>query len=526
MKDTVIKYIRGLVKIAGEDDSGQLRNLSMTGEGHAEVAIHDPLLPFGSVHAEKLTPVFQSDAVYGINSGQEVTSTSGSGSVAAVSSSFVCSTGTTIFSQASIQSRKRLRYRAGQGVVARFAGSFTTPVASSYQVMGVGHPEDGYFFAYQNTTFGILKSARGVREVQTLTVTVGSSTNENITVTLNGVNYSVAVTNTGSTLRTAYEISQGDYGTSWKADAVGSTVIFVSNSVGNKAGAFSITASTAAGTFAETTAGAATTDTFIAQADWNGDKLDGTGPSGVTLDPTKGNVYQIGIQYLGYGAVIFKILVIPANRNNAIWITVHTIKNPNNLTDTHVGNPSFPFTMAVYSAGSTTNLSIKCGSFAGFVEGEKKLHGNRFTYVNSITTVGATNLQALFTFKNRNTYASRANQSVVNFLSVSGAVKHTQPVIFYLIRNGILAGTPNFTAQATNSCCLVDTAATTVTYSSNDQLMWTGHLGETGEIDHHFSPSEIEEITLQPGEWITLAAKAVTGTPAHVTGSINTREDQ
>lgn len=35
-----------------------------------------------------------------------------------------------------------------------------------------------------------------------------------------------------------------------------------------------------------------------------------------------------------------------------------------------------------------------------------------------------------------------------------------------------------------------------------------------------------EEITLQPGEWITLAAKAVTGTPSYVTGYINTREDQ
>lgn len=32
--------------------------------------------------------------------------------------------------------------------------------------------------------------------------------------------------------------------------------------------------------------------------------------------------------------------------------------------------------------------------------------------------------------------------------------------------------------------------------------------------------------TLQPGEWFTLAAKSVTGTPAYVTGSINTREDQ
>ena len=35
-----------------------------------------------------------------------------------------------------------------------------------------------------------------------------------------------------------------------------------------------------------------------------------------------------------------------------------------------------------------------------------------------------------------------------------------------------------------------------------------------------------EEFTLQPGEWITLAAKSLAGTPSYVTGTINTREDQ
>jgi len=53
-------------------------------------------------------------------------------------------------------------------------------------------------------------------------------------------------------------------------------------------------------------------------------------------------------------------------------------------------------------------------------------------------------------------------------------------------------------------------------------------LGDTGEIDHHFGNGNFngEEVTLQPGEWVTLAAKAVTGNPSYVTGSVNTREDQ
>ena len=120
------------------------------------------------------------------------------------------------------------------------------------------------------------------------------------------------------------------------------------------------------------------------------------------------------------------------------------------------------------------------------------------------------------------------NQAVVNLLSVTGALKHTSPCIFYLIKNGSLAGNPNFAELATNSATAWDTAATVVTYSSGNQLLWTGHLGDTGEIDHHFGNGVLnaEEITLQPGEWVTLAARSVTGTPSYVTGSINTREDQ
>jgi hypothetical protein len=184
--------------------------------------------------------------------------------------------------------------------------------------------------------------------------------------------------------------------------------------------------------------------------------------------------------------------------------------------------------MVAYSAGSTTDLTVKVGSFAGFIEGKKQLHGNRFSYFNQLTTVGATNLQALFTVMNTRYYSGKANQAVINLLSVSGAIKHTSPVIYYLIKGGTLAGNPSFAALSTNSCSVYDTAATTVTYTTGDKLLWTGHLGDTGELDHHFGNGDFnaEEVTLQPGEWVTLAAKATTGTPSYVTGSLNTREDQ
>jgi hypothetical protein len=48
-------------------------------------------------------------------------------------------------------------------------------------------------------------------------------------------------------------------------------------------------------------------DTAIAQADWNIDKLDGTGNSGRTIDPSKRQVFVIEQEWLGVGSVIMGV---------------------------------------------------------------------------------------------------------------------------------------------------------------------------------------------------------------------------
>ena len=520
--------------VSGRNDAGTAVEVPVTQEGHLEVALHDPILPFGAVHTESLTPIFQYDGVYGLKH-EEIQTSSGTGSVGTVSGMYSISTGATIYSQGIIQGRKRLRYRAGQGVVGRFTALFTSPVANSYQLAGFGHAESGIYVGYGNTSdltdtrLGILHVTGGVREVKTLTVTTGATGAGNVTVTLNGTAFTVAVTGASNIQRTVYEISQGTF-TGWNAYPSGATVVFVRASAGATAGtqSFGAGATGAVASIAQTTAGVASTDTFYPQEDWNGDKLDGTGASGVTIIPTNLNIFQFNIGYLGTDVIVLKCKVPSASGNNSTWVICHTISFPNSRTTPIFNNPSFPFTLAAYSAGSTTNLTVRSASNAGFIEGMKVLHGNRFTYFNSLTSVGSTNFQALFTIMNPRVYGGVTNQSVINLLNASGALKHTSPCVFYLIRNGVLAGNPNFQTLASNSCSLYDNAATTVTYSTGDQLLATFHLGDTGEFDHHFGNGQYnaEEITLQPGEWITLAARATTGTPSYVTGSINTREDQ
>jgi hypothetical protein len=510
----------------GETDGGQFRFVPVTTEGHLEVAVHDPLLPFGSVHTEKMTPVFQIDGVYGLNATTTRTTVSGSGAVTGANNLLVSSTGTTIYSAATLQSRRRLRYRPGQGSIGRFTSVFSTPAADSILIAGLGTSESGFYFGYNGTQFGVLHVTGGVREIQTLTITTASTSTNNVQVVLDDVSYTVTgMTNSGSTLRTAYEIAKGNAWSGWSVEAVGSTVVFLSGAARPRTGVFSVAQAAAgvpvAGTFAETLAGVSSTDTWVAQSAWNGDKLDGTGASGFTLNPQFGNIYQVDMQYLGFGNVNMKVRVASGD-NNAAWVTAHVFAFPNTRTTPHSSQPSMPFTQTAYSAGSTTNVSVACGSFAGFVEGDIMLTGPRMTYEDVSTAVSTGAYYALMTVRNDYTYRGRANQAVVNLLSMGGAHDDATPVTLYLIRNGTLVGTPNFQAWSPSSVTDVDTAAATVTITDNEQILFSMPLGASGSDLFTFE----DNLMLQPGDYVTLAAKTVTGTATYTIMSLNTREDQ
>jgi hypothetical protein len=180
--------------------------------------------------------------------------------------------------------------------------------------------------------------------------------------------------------------------------------------------------------------------------------------------------------------------------------------------------------MAAYSAGSTTNVSVSVGSIGGFIEGQKKLTGPRMTYFNNAGVTSSTSAYIpIFTVRNDYVYATRANQAVVNLLSVGGATKSTNGITtFFLIKNAVLTGPVSFAQWSTTSCTYVDTGATGITTpANNNQIIYAGSVSEDGEFVFSFT----EDLTLQPGETITLAVRGVTAT-AVCLGQLNTREDQ
>ena len=110
---------------------------------------------FGDLNIAQFTPVIQIDFVYGINIQTGTTGIVTTGVVDTNASRLRIQTGIGAAGSGTFQSIKIARYRAGQGMMARFTAVWSSSAANSIQVVGVGNAQVGYFFGYNGINFGI-----------------------------------------------------------------------------------------------------------------------------------------------------------------------------------------------------------------------------------------------------------------------------------------------------------------------------------------------------------------------------------
>lgn len=122
----------------------------------------DNLGGFGDLIVAEKTPVIQLDFVYGLNSQTSTFTVVNAATVDTSTGMLRMQTGTNAAGAATFFSVLPARYRAGQGIIARFTTRFTTGVSGSTQTIGVGDNGDGYFFGYNGTSFGILHKNRSL----------------------------------------------------------------------------------------------------------------------------------------------------------------------------------------------------------------------------------------------------------------------------------------------------------------------------------------------------------------------------
>lgn len=260
------------------------------------------------------------------------------------------------------------------------------------------------------------------------------------------------------------------------------------------------------------------TKVTIAQADWD-DPLDGTGKTGMTLDHTKINVFAIRFQYLGAG----KIDLLVENEATGNLEVVHTIDYANQNTVPHSYNPNYHFIIWTNNGATTSDMVMKGASYAYFTEGKTDYYAIHQPQNSSSEQIksSVTTEVAIFTIKNKGTYASKPNfidillENLAVSIEASGANNLGNA---RLVLNATLGGSPSFSdINTSNSVVSIDTAGTTVT--GGKELITVPLAGKNDSV---ILNSLDFDVILQASETITLAGSSASS--ATIKGSLLWKE--
>jgi len=112
------------------------------------------------------------------------------------------------------------------------------------------------------------------------------------------------------------------------------------------------------------------TSTSVSQSNWNIDKLDGTGVSGITLDISKAQILWMDIEWLGLGTVRIGFVI------DGKFIHAHSFHHANLIQSTYITTASLPLRYEIANTGITTSVStLKQVCSTVISEGGYELHG-------------------------------------------------------------------------------------------------------------------------------------------------------
>jgi len=476
-----------------------------------EAGLNRPLTAFGELAVAEPIPVVQIDAIFGMRDKTDVeTFSSGSGTATTATLGgtgkvFKCSTGTDVGGYGVVRSNRVVRYRPGQGTVFRYTALFDEGVTLSGMRAGAFTTGNELSFGYNGSSFGILHRTAGRLEIQRLTIGTGAGGNETATILLNGTTFTVSLTS-GNPTHTAFEIgaaSLAGYGLYQN----NSTVVINSKAVGPETGEFSFTTTGAAvGTFASITGGQAVVDTWYTQSAWNGHALNNTRQEDpFVLDPQKGNVYQIKMQYLGYGAINFEI----EDPSSGQMITVHRLKYSNANTGPSVEMPIFKLGWFAFNAGDTTDKNCYGASAAGITEGIMHQMRNPEGKSATRTSIG-TDFTNVLSIRNRSEFQGVINLQEMLPYIVTGAVDGTKPAEIAVYLNPVIGGETDWQyVDQTHSTVEFSTAGDTVTSGTLTQELTAAGIAKAGDI---FLNLKDYDVHMQRGDVLTVAVKATSGT--------------
>lgn len=208
----------------------------------------------------------------------------------------------------------------------------------------------------------------------------------------------------------------------------------------------------------------------VNQSSWNGDKLDGTGPSGITLDLSKAQILWMDFEWLGVGSIRCGFVI------NGVFILCHTFNNANEISNVYMTTATLPVRYEITSVTSAVAASMKqiCStviSEGGYEQASIDHVARRTTVFTNIDT--AANFYPIVSIR----LASTALGAVVIPNRIQFQPTTLQNYEIALIKNPTLTGA-SWAAVSSDANVEMDVSATAI--SAAGTIVQTGYIANTG----------------------------------------------
>lgn len=179
-------------------------------------------------------------------------------------------------------------------------------------------------------------------------------------------------------------------------------------------------------------------ETAVAQANWSGDKLDGTGSSGITLDPEKGQIAAPDAEWLGTGNVRTTLNIM--NKN----IICHTFEGSNAKTSVYMTTANLPLRWSILSDGTNADsMKHVCGSIDSEGGVTEEL-GVPFAAESGVVSIPFSTEKVVCAIRPRATFNSITNRTNA-ILEILDALAIDQPCIVRAYYDPVLTNAPSYT---------------------------------------------------------------------------------
>jgi hypothetical protein len=253
-------------------------------------------------------------------------------------------------------------------------------------------------------------------------------------------------------------------------------------------------------------------DTIIRQANFNRDRFDGTGPSGLTLNLLDGNIFQCDFTWYGYGTIIFGIVTTDLLGTQKKY-KLHEFTP---INETSMQNPNLPIRAKVTNDGTaaaqTMYVAGRQYSITGKFNPNRRANGHY--RATALTGIGTTFVPVM-------SFRRKANCEAISATTEGFEALAGQAMYWQIRLNGTLTGasygTPADTT-VTETCMEVDTSATAIT---GGQLLQPGGIF-TANVGNSSLVSTVPSLSLaipllQP---VTLCVRRITGTAGSLDGLV------